>query len=259
MLLVGAIDAALKEADVLGDARHVAWLRSLRQRLVQGINRLWDGTKNAYPDSVHDDGSVSPSTCQHTSFLAILYDIVDRANLPQAQKNLLEPPEKTVRIGSPFAALYLYEALEKLGLQDRIVADIYRNYLPMLDVGATTVWESFPSGTTGSGGFPTRSHCHAWSSAPSLYLGRIVLGIRPVAAGGAKIEISPHLSGLTWARGRMATVRGPVSVDWRLTDEKTLEVICKAPKGAEVRFVPNASHRGKKILLNGTEQTTPNP
>ena len=189
-----------------------------------------------------------------TSFLAILYDIIERANLPLAQKNLLEPPEKMVRIGSPFAALYLYEALEKLGLEDRIVAEIYRNYLPMLEAGATTVWESFPSGTTGSGGFPTRSHCHAWSSAPSLYLGRIILGVRPTAAAAAKIQISPRLAGLTWARGSMATVRGPVSVSWKLVDNKALEVFCKAPQGVEVCFVRNASHRGKKILFNGNDQ-----
>jgi hypothetical protein len=254
MLLVGAIDAALKEAEVLGDAADVEWLKALRQRLIAGVNRLWDAGKNAYPDSIHDDGSVSPSTSQHTSFLAILYDIVEPANLPQARKNLLDPPEKMVRIGSPFAALYLYEALEKLGLEDRTVAEIYHNYLPMLEAGATTVWESFPSGTTGSGGFPTRSHCHAWSSAPSLYLGRIVLGVRPTAAGAAKIQISPHLAGLTWARGSMATVRGPVSVSWKLVDNKALEVFCKAPQGVEVCFVRNSSLRGKKVLFNGNDQ-----
>lgn len=257
MLLVGAIDAALKEAAVLGETRHVEWLKALRARLVQGVNRLWDTAKKAYPDSIHDDGSVSPSTSQHTSFLAILYDIVERVNLPHARQNLLAPPEKMVRIGSPFAALYLYEALEKLGLEDRIVAEIYRNYLPMLEAGATTVWESFPSGTTGSGGFPTRSHCHAWSSAPSLYLGRVVLGVRLAAAGAAKIEISPHLAGLKWARGTMATVRGPVSVSWRLVDPQTLEVTCESPKNIEVRFVRNDSHQNKKVLFNGAEQPAP--
>ena len=136
-------------------------------------------------------------------------------------------------------------------MEDRIVAEIYRNYLPMLEAGATTVWESFPSGTTGSHGFPTRSHCHAWSSAPSYFLNRIVLGIKPTEAGGRAIRISPQLSGLSWARGSVATVRGAVSVDWRLVGDKGLEVTCRAPEGVQVDFVRNRSQEGKNVSFNG--------
>jgi len=253
MFMIGVIDTALKEADTLGDPTDVAWLRGLRQRMAAGVNKLWDPAKGAYPDSVRDDGTISPSICQHTSFLAIDYDIVDPGNLAAARKNLTDPPEKMTRIGSPFAALYLYQALEKLGLEDSIVQDIYKNYLPMLEAGATTVWESFPTGTTGgAGGWPTRSHCHAWSSAPSYYLNRIVLGIKPTAAGGRQVQISPRLSGLTWARGTVATAQGAVSVDWKLEDEgKTLVVQCVAPTGVKIDFVRNDSHAGKNIVFNG--------
>jgi hypothetical protein len=251
MFMVGAIDAALKEAEVLGDTANAAWLRGLRGRLATAIRALWDPQKRAYPDSFHADGSRSPSTSQHTSFLAILYDLVEPAQLADARRNILDPPPGMVRIGSPFAGLYLYEALEKLGLEGRIVEDIYHNYLPMLESGATTVWESFPTGTTGSHGFPTRSHCHAWSSAPSYFLNRIVLGIRPTAPGGRAVRISPQLSGLTWARGAVASVRGPVSVAWRLEGEKVLQITCQAPAGVQVDFVRNASHAGKEVHFNG--------
>ena len=155
-----------------------------------------------------------------------------------------------VRVGSPFAMLYLYESLEKLGQEDEIVREIYRNYLPMLEAGATTVWESFPTGTTGSGGFPTRSHCHAWSSAPSYFLPRIVLGIKPTAPGAETVQISPRLAGLSWARGTVATVRGPISVSWKLTGD-ALDVHCTAPADVPVKFVKNASHEGKRVTLNG--------
>jgi hypothetical protein len=119
MFIVGAIDAALKEAEVLGQAADAAWLRQYRARLVQGINALWDPARNAYPDSVHDDGKPSPSVSQHTSFLGLLYNIVPEAWREAARQNLVRPPEKMVRLGSPFAALYLYEAYEKLGWKRR--------------------------------------------------------------------------------------------------------------------------------------------
>ena len=250
MFVVGAIDAAIKEAEVLRQTQDAAWLRDLRGRLVKGINALWDPVKSAYPDSVHDDGKASPSTSQHTSFLGLLYDIVPAENRAAATRNLLNPPEKMVRLGSPFAALYLYDAYEKIGLEEEIIKDIYRNYLPMLEAGATTVWESFPSGTTGGGRWPTRSHCHAWSSAPTRFLNRIVLGVKPTSPGAGAIEISPRLSGLTWARGSTLTQRGLVVVSWKL-EGKNLRVDYSVPAGTEAKFVRNPSHEGLAILLNG--------
>jgi hypothetical protein len=252
LFVVGAIDAALKEADVLGDTTHVAWLKALRARLVGGINTLWDEAKQAYPDAVRDDGSISPSISQHTSILSLLYDVVAKDNATAALKNLNDPPEKMVKVGSPFAALYLYETFEKLGMDDEIIKETYKHYLPMVEAGATTVWESFPSGTTGGGNFPTRSHCHAWSSAPSRFLNRIVLGIKDTSPGAATVQISPRLNGLTWARGTTATARGPVSVSWKL-DNQALNVTFTAPAGVKSEFVKNDTHNGLRVVVNGTK------
>ena len=248
--VVGAIDAALKEADVLHDTTHVAWLKSLRARLVGGINRLWDDAKQAYPDSIHGDGTVSSSICQHTSFLSLLYDVVPKEHALAAINNVTNPPAKMVKVGSPFAALYLYEACEKLGLDDVILREIYQQYLPMVEAGATTVWESFPTGTTGGGGFPTRSHTHAWSSAPSRFLNRIVLGVKDIAPAAATVQISPRLNGLTWAHGTTATARGPVQVDWKVQDN-TLTVTYSAPTDVKATFVKNDTHKGLKVVVNG--------
>jgi len=236
---------------VLHDDSHTVWLKTLRQRLVDGVNSLWDEHKKAYPDSIHDDGSVSASTCQHTSFLSILYDIVSPTNRAAAQENTVNPPEKMVRLGSPFAGLYLLETLEKLGLEDRIVEEIYHDYLPMLETGATTVWEKFATSSAGPVGFPTRSHCHGWSSAPSYFLNRIVLGVRPTAAGGQAILLSPHLSNLTWANGSIATIKGPISVSWKVGADKSVEISCQVPEGVDVKFEANASLAGRTVTLNG--------
>jgi alpha-L-rhamnosidase len=250
MFLVGALDAALKCADVLKDASAKTRLTRFRKRTVDAVNALWDNAKGAYPDSVHEDGTVSASTCQHTSFLAVLYDVVSGNHLKKALRNLADPPEGMVGVGSPFAIMYLYEALEKAGLADRIVSSIHDSYLPMLEEGASTVWESFSTGTTGAGGFPTRSHCHAWSSAPVHFLNRIVLGIVPTAPGGAAFRISPRLNGLTWARGATATINGPVNVEWRRTGS-ALDVTASGPKGVRLRFVANDTLNGLTVTFNG--------
>ncbi len=238
MLLVGAINAALSCASIVGTPDQETWLTQFRRKLCTAINKLWDDEAQAYPDSIHADGGLSPSTSQHTSFLALLYDIIEPAHADAALENVRHPPEDMVRVGSPFAIMYYYEALEKAGKPDAILDSIYEAYVPMLEAGATTVWEVFPSSSVHPEGFPTRSHCHAWSSAPVLFLNRIILGIYPTAPGSRAFEISPRMYDLDWARGSVATPHGPLAVSWRRTGN-TLQIEIQAPQGVDVEVVPN--------------------
>jgi hypothetical protein len=246
LLLVGAVAAAHKSAEVLGDAARAAWLAGLRQRLTAAINRCWDPARGAYPDSLLEDGTPSPSTCQHTSFLALLYDVIPAQAREAALSNTLTPPDGMVRVGSPFAIMYLYEALAKIGKPDAILQSIYENYLPMLQSGASTVWEVFPSSKDRPGGFPTRSHCHAWSSAPLHFLAQTVLGIRQTGAGGAAYTLSPWLSDLSWASGSVCTARGMIEVRWQRSGAR-VEVTVKAPKGVEIHCEKNDSMDGVEV------------
>lgn len=245
MFFVGAIDAAILCGQALGSKKELSALRSLRRRIVTGINRLWDSRKKAYPDSIHEDGKISPSTCQHTSFLSILYDIIERKNLPIAMGNILQPPAGMVKVGSPFAIMYLYETLEKVGREDEIIRSIFDAYLPMLNLGATTVWESFATGSLGHGSFPTRSHCHAWSATPAYFLPRIILGIKQVRPGCQEFTVSPRLNGLSWAAGSITTIHGLLSVRWE-RQGKSLNIVIETPQSVAVSFVANETHKGLK-------------
>ncbi len=250
LFAVGAVDAALKCARVLKDKKTATWLRAFRARMVKGINALWDDKKQAYPDGVHEDGRISPQTCMHTSFLSLLYDIVEKEHADAALRNIVDPPKDMVKVGSPFAILYLYEALDKAGLPDEIIRSIHANYLPMIRAGATTVWETFPGGTNTSPGFPTRSHCHAWSSAPLHFLNLLLAGIRQTGVGGSRYDISPRVNGLAWAEGTNAGFRGPVRVRWE-KEGQGLNITATAPEGVKLRYVPNETHQGLKVTFNG--------
>ncbi len=250
MFAIGACDAAIKSAAVLKNNKDLVWLGDYRKQLLDGINKLWDDQKGAYPDSVHEDGKASEKTSLHTGFLGLLYDIVPDDYRARVLDWVMNPPKGVTPVGSPFAIMYLFDALEKMGKSDEIIKAIYRDYQPMLDMDATTVWETFARGTTGSKGFPTRSHCHAWSSAPVTFLNRIILGILPDAIGGAKYRISPRLNGLDWAKGVSAGIKGPVEVEWKRVGD-TVTVEAKAPAGVELRFDRNDSLAGLKVVFNG--------
>jgi alpha-L-rhamnosidase len=248
MLLVGAIAAAQQCAQILLDQDNLKWLNNFRSKLISSINQLWDDVRKAYPDSIHEDGNLSDSISQHTSFLSILYDIIEVKNFDAALKNMLNPPQKMVRVGSPFAMMYFYEALEKIGREDDIIKSIYESYLPMLEAGATTVWEVFPSSQFRPGGFPTRSHCHAWSSAPLFFLNRIILGIKQTESGGKAFEISPRLNGLKWAKGTIATAKGPLHVAWAI-DQNKFNVKIINPNDMKIQFIKNETFENFEVQV----------
>ncbi len=221
ILLVGALDAAVKCADSLGNFQEKRMHSVTRDNICESINSLWDSNKKAYPDSI-TGSDVSDSTCQHTSFLALLYGILPKHLVEPAISNILDPPCNMVKVGSPFATMFMYEAMEKHGLTTQIIDSIKKNYTPMVSSGATTVWETFPSGTIGidKDSFPTRSHCHGWSTAPLYFFMRVILGVRQTAPGCSEFEISPNPCGLTEASGCIKTIYGDLKIKWQIKDKR---------------------------------------
>lgn len=250
LFVVGAIDAALKCAAILGDAKKTKWLREFRARLKKAINRQWDAKRKTYPDSFTSEGKVGKTVSMHTSFLSLLYDVIESRNRQSAIQNTIAPPKDMVRVGSPFAMMYLYESLEKLDMPERILQSIYDSYLPMVEDGATTVWEVFSTSNDRPSGFPTRSHCHAWSSAPLYFLPRILLGVRQTVPGGEAYEISPRpLGGMDRAASTIATAKGPLEVSWTLAG-KTIAVKVVAPTGVKWTFKTNPMLKKLKVTVN---------
>ncbi|QHI68521.1 alpha-L-rhamnosidase-related protein [Tichowtungia aerotolerans] len=243
MLLVGALRAAENCAEILKDSKAQKKFAAARKKLVRAINATWNDKKGSYPDSIRKSGKPSPKICQHTSMFPVMFDMIPKGKKEVLRRNLLNPTKDMTVVSAPFAMQFMYEALEELGEYDAVLESICKGFQPMVDAGADTVWETFAGSTCSPKGFPTRSHCHAWSSSPIWFLNRIVLGIRQTAVGGKAFEISPWLSNLKNARGATATPQGPVSVSWKVSGGR-LNVKIRAPKGVKVEFKPNASHEG---------------
>lgn len=247
MLFVGALEAAVRCARQLDDPEGEAYFSGLNNQLIQSINLLWDSEKKSYPDSVHEDGTISPSSSQHTSFLSLLYGIVEPRHAEDALNNVLNPPPGMVRVGSPFAIMYMYEALEKQGCEATLIQSILEAYTPMLEAGATTVWESYPQGSLACDTFPTRSYCHGWSAAPPYFFQRVILGVRQTRPGCAAFEISPHPCGLEQAQGTVKTPLGDIRVSWKRNGEK-FSIAYRSPPAIEITFRDNESLDGYTIV-----------
>ena len=246
MFLVGALDAALRCAEAIGvDAEECTVYRRARRELAAAIDRAYDPVRGTWPD-YRDGTGWSQDAAVHTSMLAVLFDLTHAENAEQVRQNVLEPSPDLIPVSSPFAALYAYQAMEKLGAGPQILEAIYRDYLPMLEEGATTVWETFPGALPTMAPFPTRSHCHGWSAAPLYFLPRLVLGLRMTRPGGAAFAVSPLTDVLHYASGTRRTVRGPVTVSWsKKGDELLIEV--SGPADTELYYEPNPTHASYRV------------
>jgi hypothetical protein len=112
-------------------------------------------------------------------------------------------PEEGVVLANTFYSHFVYEALGEAGLLPVALAQMRERFGPMLDKGATTLWESFR---------PSASLCHGFSASPTYQLSRRVLGVAPARPGFAAIAVSPDLVDLDHARGVVPTMVGDVEV-----------------------------------------------
>ncbi len=247
MLLVKALRAAENCAMALDETSSFYRFTEKREQLIEAINSTWDDAKKSYPDAILNCGRPSDKTCQHNAALAVMAQVLPSQHVETVRHNLLKPPAGMTGIASPFASQFLFEALDIMGEPQAILDDIKRNYSPMIDAGATTVWETYPGSTCSPKGFPTRSHCHGWSCGPLLFFNRIILGIRQIAPGGCAFSISPWLGECSHASGGLMTPNGKLSVHWKLSADDLLVKI-SSPEGVEINWSSNSSHDGLNVV-----------
>lgn len=249
LFLVGALRATEALASAANDPAYGELCRERREKLVTAINAAWDTRKLAWPDSISFDGTASEDVSIHTSFLALLFDAVDAEREAAVRANTLSPRSELIPVASPFASFYYYQTLEKLGQIPEIIEKMRLDYLPMLESGATTMWETYPGAFAGDPRFPTRSHCHAWSAAPLYFLPKLVLGLIP-AENGRRFLVSPWISSLDWAQGSRPTPFGRVEIRWRKTAEKVLEIEVSGPPEVEFELKNNLSLKEWELALS---------
>lgn len=157
---------------------------------------------------------------------------------------------------STFWGFYTLQALEKSGDTEAAI-DIIREYWGgMLKLGATTFWEDFDVEWAKNAGrideLPKKekddihgdfgkfcykgfrhSLCHGWASGPTAFLSRYVLGVEILEPGYKKIRIKPQLGCLEYAKGKIPTPFGVISVK-HTSDGNGVQTEISVPDGIEV-------------------------
>jgi hypothetical protein len=115
----------------------------------------------------------------------------------------------------------------------------------------STFWEGIgPGGKPYQDGFT--SMAHGWSTGVTPLLSNHVLGLTPLSPGFRAWKFAPcrPWGGMDWARGQVATPRGPLWVQWTLKpDGYTLEI--SAPAGTSGDVVVLLADGRSKVSMNG--------
>jgi len=246
--MVHALRDAAELADWLGEGALAASWRAMADGLSDAINaRLWNEERRAYTDCLRD-GAHSPVFSQQTQTAAYIAGVARGPRARRCWDIVQNPPEGFVKAGSPFFEFFLLEGYLREGRHQDFLDTIRRDWGRMMDLGATTFWETWSSTSDRL----TRSHCHAWSAAPTYFLSTHVLGVRPGGPGFEPAIVEPHPCDLTWCRGAMPTPRGDVEVQWENEAGKPFALRVRAPEGLAVRAI---LPRQGLFLLNGKEAT----
>jgi alpha-L-rhamnosidase len=194
--LVHALGQWAELEDAGGEPEQAALARRWRAETLAGLRaRCWDAARGAFAEQ--PGGAVFSEHAQALALLSGALDDGERAGVGAALTG------GALVAASCYFSHYLFDALAALERSDLLLARL-EAWKASLALGLRTTPEGF--------GGEIRSDCHAWSAHPLYHHLATLLGVRPAAAGFARVRIAPRPGPLERIEGRVAHPRGTIHV-----------------------------------------------
>ncbi|MBK8882016.1 MAG: hypothetical protein IPN67_06390 [Bacteroidales bacterium] len=213
-------------------------LTARANEICSSVNKLCKNRDGFYTESISDK-----QISQITNIVAILAEAVNGEEARSLMKSLLEPKDWFGQVDL-FLHLYLFEAMNKTGLQEQFYGQLSEWSL-MMERGMTT----FAEVPLEWGEENQRSECHPWSSSPDYFFFRTVCGIIPLAPGHRKIEIAPSFGDLNRIDAVYPHHLGNIEISLTKNGSK-IEGYVTVPEGIKASFLWGA----KKMYLKEGKQ-----
>ena len=239
-------------ADAIGKTGDAETYRKEAEALKAAmIEKLWDEEKGAFADGMNADGTRSAHYSQHATAYALSCGIyTDKAMAAKMADFIAAQGE--IRM-SVFGTFFLLDGLYSSGhgdIANRLLlsedtdegARTFAYMLRVLDATLTTeAWNEKNKNNM--------TYCHPWGSAPGFAAVNGILGINPTSAGFETFDVSLSTSGLNNISYTLPTVKGDISVSWKLNGN-TQETSLVFPANTVGRVsVPAAE--SAKVTLDG--------
>lgn len=95
------------------------------------------------------------------------------------------------------------------------------------------------------------SMAHGWATGPTPALTNYVLGLKSTGVGGSSWRYQPHLSGLSFAQGRLATPAGTLGASWHVDNEGRLRAQLSVPRGTPGTIAVPVTDTGSTVRVSG--------
>lgn len=226
-----------KMAAALGNEKDADDYAAMANAAFQCI--LYNPAKGAYLD-----GEGTDHMSQHASQFPLAFGLVPQENIPA----VVHAVQKRDMACSVCAAQYLMEALFANEARTRalelITAPTDRSWRYMLESGTTITWEAWDLKYK-----PNQDRNHAWGAAPANLLPRFVLGAEPLTAGWKQVRIRPQTGSLSFAKGKIPTPLGPITMQWENRPDFLMNLTL--PDGMSTRLELPAPSTSKGVRING--------
>lgn len=218
----------------LGENASREWAEELYARAKAGFDVFWDEERGSYVDHIKE-GVRQPEMSQLGGAFAILSGLAPQERWGRIIQTITDPEKLVVRswtggesgdyspekiqkqiqgiyepdwdvenqivIGEPFISYAVHDAVALAGQADRL-PELYRRWSQFLVDGYDTIGECWGWGT----------HVHGWSCTPTKDMVFYTLGVTPAEPGYTTARIAPRLGGLQWAKGKVPTPHGLISI-----------------------------------------------
>lgn len=211
------------------------WAEGLYEKVKSGYEMFWDESRGTYVDHIKDGVQQKPIS-QVAGALSIVSGLAPQSRWSQIIDVITDPDRLVVRswtgggdgeysmekmqkqfmgiyeadwdteneivIGEPFISYLVHDAVAQAGKADKLI-ELYRRWSQFLVGGYDTIGECWGWGT----------HVHGWSCTPTKDLIFYTLGVTPNKPGYSEARIAPRLGSLDWAKGKVPTPFGIITVE----------------------------------------------
>jgi alpha-L-rhamnosidase len=190
--------------------------------LVVAMNAKLRRADGVYVDGLSASGAQSSHASQHASAYAVAFGVAPAADYAKVATYVAG---RGMKMG-PMTAHWLLKALSDADQVDAVVTRLTDATGPgwanVLAKGGTFTWETWQPTAS-------ESESHGWGSQALVDFVETLLGVRVTSPGAETLAIVIPRTSLGWAKGKVPTQRGMVSVDWKHVDGGGLDVAIDVP------------------------------
>lgn len=256
ILYYAALSSAAILAEGLGFMDEAKFYRKKADRVKKSSNeRFWSESKNLYVDWRKGDEMASTSS-QAILIAALYFDICDKNKAGRVLHYLCKKLGGTLgkfekyRLAFGFY-YYFLEVLFRYGWEEMALSLMKAYYGRWLELGATTFGEYFElKEYKGKNELGAEYEVHGYGTSAHLHFYSNILGIMPLQPGFEGILFEPKPGFLEWAKGKIHTVKGEVTISWR-KENSFFKMEIEMPRECKYKVKIPKGYKNYRVKING--------